>query len=967
MNLNKISHTTISVLLILVLLVTSLPLTSMNTSAEAVSQTKYNNITDFQNARWTEIQNKVFGQNYTSVQPADAIKDLPVQQGNEFFNWTDTSHMQGYDNNGNEIDGGLQKYGTTTVTSMTSTSVTEKYADSYVNYKDVKTSVKSQATYTVYNVYTADQFAWVLNQVNNVNSIKLNLLADIDMGGFDNKQFATGRSLTSTMYIEGNGHTVYNLKMYGTNPHFGIYNEIYGESKLIVNNLGFQSVMLLHFNVTDAEPAAGLLFGYAYPRPARNTNVLSLENVHVRNTFYQQSVNNNFNNQGIAFLGGKGFYKKLFVKNCSTSDGYIYGGGHVGGMFSLTDDNPNNNAQVKYDFEYPKNQMAFAFYDSANVFPLTFYNSYSVNCEMFSTGMDSGAFVSCARGITAINCFTNNTMYSNKNTGGFIGRIIRDGLGGVTLYDLNGNEENIGCVFRNCYSDGTVEGNVAMGGFTGYDSNYRTYQSPEKKGNESGSNNSFNYHATTVYQNCYSTTMVGMDYTGKYCGGFVGLDDNYAKATKGVKVKATDGTIIDNIYGNIYMNCYAAGEVGNILTQTDTEKSVEYDNTFYTQKYYNSTSDMDNYYPSGGFIGAIVPDSYYLSSGRNSRSGNTFGYFYNCYYDMQTTGMHEMAIGLAYAETCRDDASGQNARKGVNANSKVVHKDANGNETPFSVIGITGVYTEKSDTKNVAGLTGLPVEYKDSSGNVLSRMSMGSETAVDSENTDVWQYNQGYYPQLKTFMAADTTVQNMADVSESNITDQVKSSQFYVGNSPAETDSNGYITKPATATVLSRANSTEKIYENYQPNTNVYAAQLAGVVTAYRYSQASTATVKLNHWDYKMNTADGSLSTDNDWKCGVEANRLTYNEATDFFENTYTGLAAGKYSFKVQANNSMAYNYGSDRFDGQDCVLNIPVENCTAKIMFKYNGLRSQNYQIYAVLTNSNGKPIDENGAETVD
>ena len=81
-NLGKISHTTISVLLILVLLVTSLPLTSMNISAEAVSQTKYDNISDFQNARWTEIQNKVFGQNYTSVQSANVIKDLPVQQGN---------------------------------------------------------------------------------------------------------------------------------------------------------------------------------------------------------------------------------------------------------------------------------------------------------------------------------------------------------------------------------------------------------------------------------------------------------------------------------------------------------------------------------------------------------------------------------------------------------------------------------------------------------------------------------------------------------------------------------------------------------------------------------------------------------------------------------------------------------------------------------------------------------------------
>ncbi|MGO5078186.1 hypothetical protein ACTQ3J_10295, partial [Oscillospiraceae bacterium LCP25S3_E3] len=774
-NLGKISHTTISVLLILVLLVTSLPLTSMNTSAEAVSQTKYDNITDFQNARWTEIQNKVFGQNYTSVQSANVIKDLPVQQGNEFFNWTDTSHMQGYDNDGNEIDGGLQKYGTTTVTSMASTSITEKYADSYVNYKDVKTSVKSQATYTVYNVYTADQFAYVLNLGNQGKNIKLNLLADIDMGGADNQQFATDKNLTGCMYIEGNGHTVYNLKMYGTSLYFGIYNQFNSSAKLIAKNLGFQSVMLLHNyeeTVISKEPTAGLLFGHALWNGAS----LYLSNVHLTESFFQQTNHPDQASQGIGFLGGKGFYNRFFVDNCSTSKGYIYGIGHVGGTFSCS--NTYCVPDVKYDVDFPDNPLAFMFYGKG-VFPMMFNNSSSVDCEMFSTGDDSGAFLSCGRGIVAINCYTNNTMYSNKNTGAFVGRIIHDNMSsGRNLYDEN-RKASIGSVFRNCYTSGVVEGKVAMGGFVGLDCGYRNYQRPD-----TAIGASMQYNSSAVYSNCYSTTMVGMDYTGKYCGGFIGLDDNYTNS--GASVVATDGTQISNVYGSIYMNCYAAGEVGNILTQTDTEKSVEYDNTFYTKKYYNSTSDMDNYYPSGGFIGAIVPDSYYLSSGRNSRSGNTFGYFYNCYYDMQTTGMHEMAIGLAYAETCRDDASGQNARKGINADSKVVHKDANGNETPFSVIGITGVYTEKSDTKNVAGLTGLPVEYKDSSGNVLSRMSMGSETAVDSENTDVWQYNQGYYPQLKTFMAADTTVQNMADVSESDITDQVKSSQFYVGNSPAE-------------------------------------------------------------------------------------------------------------------------------------------------------------------------------------
>ncbi len=962
----KVLQMSLSAILIVVMVALSLPYDTYFENAKAAetpSQTK-DDITTFQKNRWSSIQSEVFGQNFKDVQDASELHSLSVKKGNSYFNWTDTSNMQGYDNDGNKIEGGLQKYSGTPKTVVSSGNVSKSYADSYVNYQDKTIEVKSSVTFTVYDIYTADQLAWVLRQPKQGGSaIKVNICADIDMGGSNNLEYSTNQNLRSTLYIEGNGHTIYNLKMYGTTEHFGLYNELDYNAKFVVNNLGFQSIMLLHQHERNDEPTAGLLFGYAYPRPTRSVNSLSLDNVHITKSLFQQSSEyGNASNQGLGFLGGKGFYEKMFVNNCSSGDSYIYGTGHVGGIFSLTDTNPNINAQVKYNFEYPNNQIAFAL-ASENVFPCTFHNTYSVDCEMFSTGMDSGAFVSCARGIVAINCFTNNIMYSNQNTGGFIGRVNRDSLGGNTLYDITGKTRNIGSVFRNCYSAGTVEGKVAMGGFVGYDSNYRTYNGTEVNGTAGN----LNYKATTVYENCYSTTMVGMDYTGKYCGGFIGFDENYSNNS--VTVQAPDGKILSNIYGNVYMNCYAAGEVGNILTWSDTTKSVAKDNAFFSSRCDVSVNNLADYYPSGGFVGALSIDAYYKANSTlaTTYKQKTYDYFYNCYYDKQTTAMKEMAIGLAYAETCRDDTTGNNKRVGLNSSSKVVHRDSNGDEIPFSVIGITGVYTEKSDTKKVAGLTSKPTEYKDSAGNVLSRMSMSSENSVDTENNSTWAYNEGYYPQLKVFMSSDVSKQNISNATVGDITNEMKNSEFFVDETEDVLNSSGCITHSETHPVLSRYKTSEKIYENYTPNKNPYASQIVGVITPFRYSQASTATVFLNHWDYKMNTYDGSLSTDNDWACGVKDNKLTYNEQTGYFENTYKSLAAGKYEFKVQANSSMAYNYGSNRFDGQNCILNIPVENCNAKIMFKYNGIRSNNYQIFVVLSDSNGNPIDENGELTFD
>ena len=94
-------------------------------------------------------------------------------------------------------------------------------------------------------------------------------------------------------------------------------------------------------------------------------------------------------------------------------------------------------------------------------------------------------------------------------------------------------------------------------------------------------------------------------------------------------------------YGDVYINCYAAGEVGNILTDTSVTVTG------------NSL---------GGFLGDV------------STSGN--GTYYNCYYDKQTTAMRERACGV------QNNFSVGNSQ----------------------IPGVTGVYTQKSTAKNVKGL-----------------------------------------------------------------------------------------------------------------------------------------------------------------------------------------------------------------------------------------------------------------------
>ena len=137
-------------------------------------------------------------------------------------------------------------------------------------------------------------------------------------------------------------------------------------------------------------------------------SAVHLENVSVVDSL----VDANENNIGIligrvdGYTGGN-----IFLENCSTLRSYIYGTSHIGGMTACQYN--IGKYQVKYNAEFPKSPEAWMGKGVA-VFPEMVENCYSVDCEVFSNGEDSGAILSCGDGFICRNCFTNNTMYGHQ-------------------------------------------------------------------------------------------------------------------------------------------------------------------------------------------------------------------------------------------------------------------------------------------------------------------------------------------------------------------------------------------------------------------------------------------------------------------------------------------------------------------------------------------------------------------------
>ncbi len=557
-------------------------------------------LTSFEKTRWNAILGDTFNGytvtgNVTPTNPSTMFSNeniYTVKDDSPYFQWHKSD---------NEIS---QWQGLTEVESNVKTITYDK--DTVLNGVNGNsiTAGEVEVKYDTYCVSNADEFVWVMTKKANTGSnIRIELLKDIDMGGSlgQNWNYTINLNGNSWFDLEGNGHIIYNFRM--NNP---LIKSSSSNKKTIIRNVLFSNC-LAFFNAEQQSVVIGSIISPVY-----------LENVSVTDSF----LHTNQSNIGI-LIGRVNNYGggNVFLKNCSTLRSYIYGDSHIGGL-TACQFNIGNNYQVKYDEAFPKSPEAWMNYGN-KVFPEMIENCYSVDCEVFSSGEDSGAFISCGDGFICRNCFTNNKMYGNRKTGAFIGRVVTSSHVQAGLID-DGNQYTLNASFINCFSSGSVEGNSKIGGFTAFQDSSSSAAA-----------------GACIYKKCYSTAMVGMEYAGSQLGGFVGHENTYKKEKQHPNIILPDGTISDN-YGDIYINCYAAGEVGNILTDTSV----------------TATGNA-----LGGFLGDV------------ETSGN--GTYYNCYYDKQTTAMRERACGQKNEFTSARDSQ---------------------------IPGVVGVYTMASEAKAVKGL-----------------------------------------------------------------------------------------------------------------------------------------------------------------------------------------------------------------------------------------------------------------------
>jgi len=411
-------------------------------------------------------------------------------------------------------------------------------------------------TTKTWSVWSGEQLYYVLTHLDATGDV-INIMQNLNMNG-PNVNWADGSTAASykvylnLVTINGNGFGIYNL---GTNTNVtgsfdgGALSDITVDTT--IENLTFYNAKMVGPSGTYGDSLFGII-------DASSTGC-TIQNVHVKNSlifssdkYDDKTTSGSVKNEGCSFLFGYSTSGSPTVlnkiKDCSIENSYAYGLNHV---------------------------SAFGSYAGY----CAFSNSYAINTTVISTGYHSGGFVSCYEGYsTFTSCFTNNTVYGAYATGVFVGEASEG-------------------VFTDCYTSGYVEGYSWIGGFVGYTesgfyASTTTLPSPGKAGQ-------------VIFDDCYSTSMVGMETGGTKVGGFIGGLYYY---------------IAGNSKGVVFNNCYAAGEVGDVGTVVTPPPGT------------NSTT-------AGGFLGID-----------ESAPGVTNTYS-NCYYDKQTTGMREWVSSTSQAIT----------------------------------------------------------------------------------------------------------------------------------------------------------------------------------------------------------------------------------------------------------------------------------------------------------------------------
>lgn len=623
------------------------------------------------------------------------------------------------------------------------------------NYYELKQDTALDGWYREYTVSTADQLAYILcyyqlnfggklkatqKEITNagltglpVNKLGIVLENDLDLGGANDKHWVGFTNSSVALDINGNGHTVYNgyftdnkavtqLKYnYNTanNTDSGVATTIYtdyfvrSDQKFAVHDINFSNMFIGRI---------GGMFGSASNCWFNNVN---WEHCLAANESGASS------RTSIVFADG---YNYVHLKDCTISNSYITGDSHSG-LFASYNGGPyyceyksyigdtdsklepfrretetrigkdsNETAKLKHDQGYyyhyfpdTVEEAECAWYgksviltDDGNTYwmcdqyPSIYENCATVDSVVYDIGGEhSGTFVSCMQShIIFKQCFSNCTIYAKGKQGVFIGACIGSGDG--FYYPYNGTKTFVNSYFEDCYTSGQIEGNTNIGGFVGMIFNdSRAFES-------TGSS----HRGKVVFKNCYSTSSVGMEYSTNCVGGFVG---GVIENVQGDPSIQYDGD--DIVTQHIFDNCYAAGEVGGIITDTSTDESNTNTIGGFMGTYVNFKD---------GTAGTKLPEikdcmPYTVPVG--DENPNYVAKLINCYYDKQTTAMRERDIGNSYAS---------------------YYEEKTGHSLNHTLEGLTGVYTKASKTKRIEGLA----------------------DTVKFEGSNAWIYNKDYYPQL---------------------------------------------------------------------------------------------------------------------------------------------------------------------------------------------------------------------------
>lgn len=531
------------------------------------------------------------------------------------------------------------------------------------------------------------------------NKICFKLLCDIDLGGKNNTTwYFNGKSWSDYILdFDGDGHTIYNGKFTENGYFISVGSNYKG---LSIRNVTFSNM--------DLERNGGL-FGH------------SAKHIYLYNVDFTDCYATSSSDATTIVLGHS--YNYCFFKECTVKNSYIYTtGGHGAFLASYNGIGEcNNDNGSPYTTSIPSNldevEKLWESNDKTinDNYPNIFEDCQTIDSEIYfgKSGTEhQGTFVSCIQGAEIFKrCFSNCMAYGDSKIGVFTGACIGSGNG--FKMTINGEEVYVNTYFEDCFTSGTIEGSSRIGGFIGM-----IFDDPRADGDSNDDPNNYidGDRGICYFKNCYSTSSVGMQYSGNYVGGFAG----YVRAYTNCNVENS------TTQAHRFVNCYAAGEVGGIITDTSTENTNKetiggfvgtYDDGFNTKTTTNTVSEKGATTHNNAAIDAT-----------------------NCYYDKQTTAMRERGVG--------DDSASY---------------DLNSVEYENQTAGLTGIYTQASSEKNVLGLT--------DSDEVLFENSSGKDTSS-------YYYLAEYYPQIKDILNVEINDDSSMTDSEKMLNNRAKIKKY---------------------------------------------------------------------------------------------------------------------------------------------------------------------------------------------